>query len=73
VTLEYLLTYLVDHYGWDELFNMVGLQCFYNDPSIKSSLKFLRRNLWARTKVEDIYLDLKFLQEEEGQGKPENE
>jgi uncharacterized protein (DUF2132 family) len=49
---------LVDYYGWDGLFDMLQLQCFYNDRSIKSSLKFLRKNLWARTKLENIYLDL---------------
>nr|WP_319472785.1 VF530 family protein [uncultured Sphaerochaeta sp.] len=60
ITLENLLIRLVDYYGWNELYDMLQLQCFYNDPSIKSSLKFLRKNLWARTKLEDIYLDLEF-------------
>lgn len=65
ITLEKLLTRLVDYYGWDGLFDMLPLQCFYNDPSIKSSLKFLRKNPWARTKLEEIYLDLEqYLNEE---------
>jgi uncharacterized protein (DUF2132 family) len=65
ITLEKLLVRLVDYYGWDELFDMLPLQCFYNDPSIKSSLKFLRKNLWARTKLENIYLDLEYMLNEE--------
>nr|WP_321307112.1 VF530 family protein [uncultured Sphaerochaeta sp.] len=65
VTLENLLIRLVDYYGWNGLYDMLQLQCFYNDPSIKSSLKFLRKNLWARTKLEDIYLDLEFYLNEE--------
>ena len=65
ITLEKLLVRLVDYYGWDGLFDMLQLQCFYNDPSIKSSLKFLRKNLWARTKLEEIYLDLEYYLEEE--------
>lgn len=56
VTLEKLLTYLVDYYGWDTLGQMIDIRCFNNDPSIKSSLKFLRRTPWARKKVEDLYL-----------------
>ena len=65
ITLERLLFILVDYYGWDGLFDMLQLQCFYNDPSIKSSLKFLRKNLWARTKLENIYLDLEYTLNEE--------
>ncbi|NLA97668.1 MAG: DUF2132 domain-containing protein [Spirochaetales bacterium] len=65
ITLEKLLTRLVDYYGWDGLFDMLQLQCFYNAPSIKSSLKFLRKNLWARTKLEEIYLDLAYYLNEE--------
>jgi uncharacterized protein (DUF2132 family) len=56
ITLEKLLTYLVDYYGWDTLGQMIDIKCFKNDPSIKSSLKFLRRTPWARKKVEDLYL-----------------
>ncbi|ADY14249.1 VF530 family DNA-binding protein [Sphaerochaeta globosa] len=65
ITLENLLIRLVDYYGWDGLFERLQLQCFYNDPSIKSSLKFLRKNLWARTKLENIYLDLEYYLNEE--------
>jgi uncharacterized protein (DUF2132 family) len=59
VTLEAILTRLVEKYGWDELGKRIPIQCFLNDPSIKSSLKFLRRTPWARKKVEDLYLRLK--------------
>ncbi|MFA7231038.1 MAG: VF530 family protein [Victivallaceae bacterium] len=58
MTLEKILTALVDYYGWEEMHNQVKIRCFYNDPSIKSSLKFLRQNLWAREKIEAIYLNL---------------
>jgi uncharacterized protein (DUF2132 family) len=56
ITLETLLTRLVDKYGWDELGKRIPVQCFLNDPSVKSSLKFLRRTPWARKKVEELYL-----------------
>ncbi|WP_417880758.1 VF530 family DNA-binding protein [Vibrio sp.] len=59
ITLQKLLTELVAHYGWDQLSQMVNINCFKKDPSIKSSLKFLRRTPWAREKVEQIYIDLK--------------
>ncbi|MCK6262448.1 VF530 family protein [Vibrio sp. ZSDE26] len=59
ITLQKLLTELVEHYGWEELSRMVNINCFKSDPSIKSSLKFLRKTDWARTKVEQIYIDLK--------------
>lgn len=55
VTLENLLTQLVDHYGWEELGHRIRLNCFARNPSIKSSLYFLRRTPWARAKVEDAY------------------
>ena len=58
VTLEKILCDLVDHYGWDELYTIIEIRCFYNDQSIKSSLKFLRKTNWARVKVEEIYLNL---------------
>lgn len=60
ITLESLLTRLVDHYGWDELGRRIDINCFISDPSIKSSLKFLRRTPWARKKVEDLFLDTEF-------------
>ncbi|BAX52482.1 hypothetical protein PDPUS_1_01108 [Photobacterium damselae subsp. piscicida] len=58
ITLEKLLTELVEHYGWDEFGYRINIRCFTHDPSIKSSLKFLRRTEWARTKVEQLYLDM---------------
>jgi len=56
VTLEQLLTELVEKFGWDELAHEVDVRCFRYDPSIKSSLVFLRRTPWARTKVEQLYV-----------------
>ncbi len=56
MTLEKILNILVEHYGWDELSNKINIRCFYNNPSIKSSLSFLRKTPWARKKVEDLYL-----------------
>jgi uncharacterized protein (DUF2132 family) len=56
ITLETLLNRLVEHYGWDELGSLITIKCFTDNPSIKSSLKFLRRTPWARKKVEDLYI-----------------
>ena len=56
VTLEMILTQLVEHYGWEEMGRIVRIKCFTNDPSVKSSLQFLRRTPWARSKVEALYL-----------------
>lgn len=56
VTLEMVLTALVAHFGWPELGQQVNIRCFTSDPSIASSLKFLRRTPWARQKVESLYL-----------------
>ena len=58
ITLEALLTQLVAHYGWDGLAQRVDVRCFKNDPSIKSSLTFLRKTPWAREKVERLYIKL---------------
>jgi len=55
-TLESILIELEKHYGWDELGNMIRINCFISDPSITSSLKFLRKTPWARKKVEDLYI-----------------
>lgn len=55
-TLESILQFLVDHYGWEELSFRIRINCFAVDPSIKSSLTFLRRTPWARQKVETLYL-----------------
>ncbi|THU02727.1 DUF2132 domain-containing protein [Lampropedia puyangensis] len=57
VTLERLLTDLVDHYGWKALAQRIPIRCFQLDPSISSSLKFLRKTPWARDKVEQLYVD----------------
>ncbi|MFQ6403333.1 VF530 family DNA-binding protein [Methylophilus sp. 'Pure River'] len=56
ITLENIVTQLVDYYGWDRLAQKVNINCFKSDPSVKSSLKFLRRTPWARTEVESLYL-----------------
>ncbi len=56
-TLEMILVFLVDRYGWEELGDRININCFQFDPSIKSSLTFLRKTPWARKKVEDLYLD----------------
>jgi uncharacterized protein (DUF2132 family) len=57
ITLEKVLRHLVDLYGWEELGDRIAINCFINNPSIKSSLTFLRKTPWARKKVEDLYLD----------------
>jgi len=56
VTLEMMLTQLQEHYGWEKMGQIIDIRCFNNDPSIKSSLQFLRRTPWARAKVEALYL-----------------
>ena len=56
ITLEMILNQLVQQYSWDELGKRITIKCFTDNPSIKSSLKFLRRTPWARKKVEDLYL-----------------
>jgi uncharacterized protein (DUF2132 family) len=57
ITLEQLLNKLVAQYGWNGLAERIRINCFSSDPSIKSSLKFLRRTAWARKQVEDLYID----------------
>ncbi|EGG94101.1 hypothetical protein IMCC1989_319 [gamma proteobacterium IMCC1989] len=56
ITLEKVVTKLVDHYGWEDLSAYININCFKSDPSIKSSLKFLRKTQWARDKVESLYI-----------------
>ena len=56
ITLETIVTELVEYYGWPELGQQVAVRCFTQDPSVSSSLKFLRRTPWAREKVESLYL-----------------
>ena len=55
-TLEMILTELVHHFGWEALGNIININCFISDPSVSSSLKFLRKTPWARKKVEDLYI-----------------
>ena len=57
VTLEMQVNALVERYGWAELAQRINITCFKNEPSVKSSLKFLRRTPWARAEVEALYLD----------------
>jgi uncharacterized protein (DUF2132 family) len=66
VTLEAIVNMLYDHYGWEELGWRIEIRCFNSDPSVKSSLKFLRRTPWARKKVEDLYLETLMEIEAEG-------
>lgn len=56
ITLEQILVRLVENYGWEELGQRINIRCFKEDPSIKSSLKFLRTTPWARAKVEALFL-----------------
>ena len=56
ITLEAIVVALSDHYGWAELGRLVPVRCFQSDPSVSSSLKFLRKTPWAREKVESLYL-----------------
>lgn len=56
VTLERLLTELVEHFGWEELGARIDIRCFRFEPSVKSSLVFLRKTPWARAKVEELYV-----------------
>ena len=56
VTLEQVVVKLVEHYGWKDLSQQININCFKSDPSIKSSLKFLRKTQWARVKVEALYV-----------------
>lgn len=56
ISLEKIVTALVSIYGWEKLGNMIDIRCFNSDPSIKSSLTFLRKTPWARTEVENLYI-----------------
>jgi len=56
LTLEHIVVTLVDHFGWDGLAARIRVNCFSKDPSVKSSLKFLRKTPWAREQVEALYL-----------------
>lgn len=58
ITLEKIITDLVSHYGWEYMGYNIKIKCFTDNPSVKSSLKFLRRTPWARAKVEAMYLQM---------------
>ena len=58
VKLVYIVEFLVEYYGWERLAGKININCFKKDPSIKSSLKFLRKTQWAREKVEQLYLQV---------------
>jgi uncharacterized protein (DUF2132 family) len=60
VTLETIVKKLAEHYGWAELGERITIRCFTHDPSVSSSLKFLRRTPWARAKVEQLYVRTRF-------------
>jgi uncharacterized protein (DUF2132 family) len=60
VTLETVLRKLVNKYGWDGLAKRIGIRCFKSDPSVSSSLKFLRKTPWARKQVEDLFVNSRF-------------
>jgi uncharacterized protein (DUF2132 family) len=66
ITLEKIVTELSAHYGWEQLGEQIPIRCFTHDPSVSSSLKFLRRTPWARKKVEGLYLFM--LKEKESAG-----
>ena len=67
MTLEAIVTALAGHYGWDELGQRIPLRCFTSEPSVASSLKFLRKTPWARAKVESLYL---FMMREQARNAP---
>ena len=67
VKLKDILESLVEHYGWDYLGGRIDIRCFNFDPSISSSLKFLRKTPWARKKVEEVYLDMLKRKENKGE------
>ena len=58
-TLEQIVQELQQHYGWEELAQRIRINCFYENPSVSSSLKFLRKTPWARAKVEDLFVQMK--------------
>ena len=64
-TLEIIVTRLVEEYGWDELSDRIRIRCFANNPSVKSTLKFLRKTPWARNKVESLFIETLDRQERE--------
>lgn len=67
ITLEKMVTDLQEHYGWEKLGTLIKIRCFISDPSVKSSLKFLRKTYWARLKVEKLYTKTFKIDEEKNQ------
>lgn len=63
ITLKMIVTQLAEYYGWKALAENININCFKSDPSIKSSLKFLRKTPWAREKVEQLYLKMRWLRD----------
>ena len=59
IKLEDIINHLVEHFGWEELSRRININCFKSNPSVKSSLTFLRKTPWARAKVEKLYLSIK--------------
>jgi uncharacterized protein (DUF2132 family) len=72
VTLEQIVNRLVEHYGWHEMGSRINIRCFNSDPSVKSSLKFLRKTPWARKKVEDLYLAIQSVRPRLGTSRKSN-
>jgi uncharacterized protein (DUF2132 family) len=68
VTLKMIVIALVERHGWEELGRIINIRCFTHDPSISSSLKFLRKTAWARDKVEELYLGDSVLEDPESRG-----
>lgn len=66
ITLKVMLTELVERHGWEELGKRIKINCFSKDPSLSSSLKFLRKTAWARNKVENLYLRDKWVESTKG-------
>lgn len=64
ITLENIVKSLEANYGWEELGSRINIKCFKNNPSVKSSLKFLRKTAWAREKVEALYIEMKEIEKE---------
>jgi uncharacterized protein (DUF2132 family) len=70
ITLEQIVTSLFEHYGWDELGRRIKIKCFKSNPSVQSSLKFLRKTPWARQKVEDLYIATQHIDTQQSEPEP---
>ncbi|WP_319380719.1 VF530 family protein [Thiomicrorhabdus sp.] len=73
ITLKTIVTELQEYYGWEGLFEQTRMNCFQNNPSIKSSLTFLRKTEWAREKIEQLYLFRQRKMADEKKGRPNSE